>query len=134
MRTFLTAGVAAAGLLAACVPSSPIYLGPPAVVLEGHVVALETREPLADAEVCVFGADTLCVATDAKGKYRAAFFEEVLLEGGTLTVRFRPAGYPTTVARLDSLLPGRDAVRVDCAISQRMTVGREPATCRPIQD
>ena len=134
MRTFLTAGAAAVGIFAACVPSGPIYLGPPVVILEGDVLALETRAPLADAEVCVFGADTLCVATDAKGKYRAAFFEEVLLEGGALTVRFRPRGYPTAIAQLDSLLPGRDATRVDCAISQRVTVSREPATCLPIQD
>jgi hypothetical protein len=134
MRTFLTATIAVAGLLAACVPSGPIYLGPPAVILEGSVVALETRAPLANAEVCVFGADTLCVAADAKGEYRAAFYEEVLLEGGAVTVRFRPAGFPTAIAQLDSLLPGRAAIRVDCAISQRVTVSREPTACLPIQD
>lgn len=134
MRTSQMTVLAVAGCLAACVPSSPIYLGPPAVILEGTVVALETRAPLADTEVCVFGADTLCVAANAKGEYRAAFFEEVLLEGGAVTVRFRPAGYPLAVAQLDSLLPGRDAIRVDCAISQRVTVSREATACLPIRD
>jgi hypothetical protein len=134
MRTPLTIGVALTALLAACVPSSPIYLGPPAVILEGTVVALETRAPLASTEVCVFGSDTLCVAADAQGNYRAAFFEQVLLEGGAVTVRFRPSGFPTAIARLDSLVPGRAAIRVDCAISERVTLSREPTACLPLQD
>ncbi len=116
---------------AACVPGSPIYLGPPAVSLEGDVVSFEDRQPLPRAEVCVFGTDTLCVAADENGHFKAATRVEMLLEGGVLTVRFRAPGRQVAVARIDSVQVGV-VTRVDCAVSNRFSVSSGPAACLPV--
>jgi hypothetical protein len=134
MRTSLALAFAGSALLAACVPGGPIYVGPDVVTLEGQVLAFESRAPLPRTEVCVFGTDTLCVAANKEGVYRAAFFEQMLLEGGSVSVRFRPSGYPTAIVHLDSLAAGKNAVRVDCAISQRVTLSRDETACLPLQD
>jgi len=117
--------------VAACVPGSPIYLGPPAVSLEGDVVSFEDRQPLPRAEVCVFGTDTLCVAADENGHFKAATKVEMLLEGGVLTVRFRAPGRQVAVARIDSVQVGV-VTRVDCAVSNRFSVSSGPAACLPV--
>ena len=117
--------------VAACVPGSPIYLGPPAVSLEGDVVSFEDRQPLPRTEVCVFGTDTLCVAADENGHFKTATKAEMLLEGGALTVRFRAAGRQAAVAQLDSVQTGV-TTRVDCAVSSRFSVSSGPVACLPI--
>lgn len=124
----LLVGAAAAS---ACVPGGPIYVGPPVVTLSGNVMSFEGMTPLPQAEVCAFGTDTLCVATDDGGHYRMAFDPVMLLEGGVLDVRFRTAGYPTAMLHLSRLTTGKWD-ETDCAISSRVTLTRQPVECRPI--
>jgi len=118
--------------LAACTPGGPIYFGPPRIVLEGEIQVFEEQRPIPNAEVCVFGTDTLCVASDQQGIYRAGMSEGMLLEGASLTVRFRAQGLPTALAELEGLVAG-DITRVDCAISNRLTLSERPVTCLPVQ-
>jgi hypothetical protein len=94
-------------------------------------MSFEDRQPIPQAEVCVFGADTLCVATDQKGEYLAQARSSVLLEGGRLTVRFRGQGFPTAVAELVDVAPG--GTRVDCGVSNRVTLSARPVACLPIE-
>jgi hypothetical protein len=118
--------------LQACVPGSPVYFGPPVVTLEGDVAVFETGQALPGTEVCVFGADTLCLPADAKGHYWAQFREQTLLEDGAVTVRFRPPGLPAAIAELRDLVAGQKTT-LDCAISDRVTLAGGPLACRPIQ-
>jgi hypothetical protein len=122
----------AAAAAAACVPGGPIYVGPPPVTLQGLVFSLEDQRPLANAEVCVFGTDTLCLASDLNGEYKAQMRDIMLLEGQALTVRFRPQGYPPAFAKLTDIEPG-EVTRVDCGVSSRLTLSAEPATCFPLE-
>ena len=116
-------------IVSACVPGGPIYVGPPIVTLSGNVVSFEDGSPLPQTEVCVFGSDTLCVAADDDGHYRAAFEPIMLLDGGVLDVRFRKAGYPTAMLHLTGLTTGKwDGTH--CAISSRVTLTRQPVECR----
>jgi len=124
--------LALAATITACVPGSPVYFGPPLVILVGDVQLFEERQPVPMAEVCVFGTDTLCVASDQHGAYRAEMREEMLLEGRSLTVRFRVQGLPSALAELRDLETG-DPTRVDCAISTRLTLSDRPVACLPIQ-
>lgn len=125
----LLTAVAAA---AACSPTGPVYLGPPRVVLSGSVQVFEAQQPIPNAEVCVFGTDTLCVATDQHGDYSAGMAQGMLLEGDALTVRFRVRGLPTAVAELEGVVPG-EPLQVDCAISNRFALSNRPVTCLPVQ-
>jgi hypothetical protein len=122
--------LSSAAALAACVPGGPIYFGAPIVNLQGAVYSIEDRAPLAGAEVCVFGADTVCIAADQDGRYAGYVRDRQLLEGGHVRVRFRIAGLRPAFADLDSLVPG-DQVTLDCAISTRMTLGTDPVPCLP---
>jgi hypothetical protein len=119
-----------AATLVACVPGGPIYVGPPIVNLQGVVYSIEDRTPLPGAEVCVFGADTVCIAADQRGRYAAYVRDRQLLEGGHVRVRFRLTGLRPAFADLDSLAPG-DQITLDCAISTRMTLGTDPVPCLP---
>lgn len=130
LRTLLF-GIASA-VLTACVPGSPIYFGPPLVTLSGTVMVFETRAPAARAEVCVFGTDTLCVASQQDGTYQTEMRSDMLLEGNALTVRFRITGLPTALAELNDVQVG-EVTRVDCGISNRMTLSTEPVACLPIE-
>jgi hypothetical protein len=133
MRAAWPVAFVAALITSACVPGGPIYFGPPVVTLSGTVESFEDRTPLAQTEVCVFGTDTLCVATDGSGHYRAAFEPTMLLEGGVLDLRFRKSGYPTAMLHLTDLTTGKwDDTH--CAISSRVTLSRQPVECRPLQD
>ena len=118
--------------ITACVPGSPVYFGPPIVILVGEVQLFEERQPIPNAEVCVFGTDTLCVASDQNGSYRAEMREAFLLEGKSLTVRFRAPGLPSALAELHDVETG-DPTRLDCAISSRFTLSNRPVACLPIQ-
>jgi hypothetical protein len=118
--------------LAACVPGSPVYFGPPLVILEGDVQVFEDRRPIPGAEVCVFGTDTLCVAADQHGAYRAEMREGMLLEGASVSVRFRAPGLPTALTELEGLEPG-EVMRVDCAITNRFTLSNRPVSCLPVE-
>lgn len=124
---------AAATLLAACTPGSPVYFGPPIVTLEGQAVGLESGEPLAYTEVCVFSSDTLCIAADKNGKYRAAVLVSNLLEGGRADVRFRASGYPTAILELADLSEGKYS-DAHCRISARVTLTRQPVACVPLHE
>ena len=117
---------------AACSPTGPLYIGPPRVVLEGTVEVFEERRAIPNAEVCVFGTDTLCVATDQNGTYQAGMSQGMLLEGASLTVRFRAQGLPTALAELEGVETG-EVTQVDCAISNRFTLSNRPVTCLPVQ-
>jgi hypothetical protein len=125
-RLFLTLGLAV--IVAACTPGSPVYFGPPIVTLGGTVADLETTQPLAYAEVCVFTSDTLCVKADKGGTYRVAFHVSNLLEGGRADVRFRSSGYPTALLELSELVEGTYS-DTHCVISRRLTLGSQPVTC-----
>lgn len=120
-------------IASACVPGGPIYVGPPVVTLSGTVVSFEDRSPLPQTEVCVFGTDTLCVASDDDGHYRAAFEPTMLREGGVLDVRFRKTGYPTALLHLTDITTGRWD-ETHCAISSRVTLTRQPVECRPLPE
>ena len=125
-----TLTVAAAGLvICACVPGGPIYLGPPVVTLRGTVYSTESGAPIPRAEVCVFGADTTCIAGERDGTYRAQIKESQLLHGA-VQVRFRVSGLRPAIASLDSLTPG-DKVTLHCSISTRMSLGTDPIPCGP---
>lgn len=125
----LVTGVA---VFPACVPGNPVYFGPPVVTLEGDVAVFETGQPLPETEVCVFGADTVCLKADSKGHYWTQIREQTLLEHGAVTVRFRAPGLPLAVAELRDLTPGQKST-ADCAISDRVTLAGGPLPCRPIQ-
>ncbi len=114
--------------MAACAPGSPVYFGPPIVTLGGRVADLETAQPLAYVEVCVFTSDTLCIQADKGGSYRVAFLVSNLLEGGRADVRFRGAGYPTAHLELADLVEGTYP-DTHCLISRRVTLSRAPVTC-----
>jgi hypothetical protein len=120
-------------IVTACVPGGPIYVGPPVVTLSGNVVSVEDRSPLAQAEVCVFGSDTLCVAADGEGHYRVAFDSVMLRDGGVLDVRFRAAGYPTAMLHLANVTTGKWD-ETHCAISSRVTLTRQPVECRRLPE
>jgi hypothetical protein len=102
------------------------------VLLNGNVQVFEEQRVLPNAEVCVFGTDTLCVATDQSGDYTAGMTAGMLLEGSALTVRFRAQGLPTAIAALEGVVPG-EPLQVDCAISNRFTLSNRPVTCLPVQ-
>ncbi len=127
----MTAGIF--GGAVACVPGSPIYVGPPLVTLEGHVYVFEWRAPIPYAEVCVFGADTLCVEADRNGQYRAEMRRSMLLEGGAVTVRFRIQRLAPAYTTLHGLEPG-EKTTVNCAISNRLTLSNAPMECLPAPD
>ena len=82
---------------------------------------------------CVFGSDTLCIAADDNGHYRAAFEPTMLLEGGVVNVRFRQAGYATAMLHLTGITTGTYADS-HCAITSRVTLSRDPVACLPIQE
>ncbi|MGD2135077.1 MAG: carboxypeptidase-like regulatory domain-containing protein [Gemmatimonadales bacterium] len=127
LRVALGFGLGTA-VLVACVPGSPIYLGPPIVTLEGHVFAFETLAPIPDAEICVFSADTTCIASDQDGHYRVHLPEPQLLEGGRCMLRFRAPGRRTHISELADLQAGT-TLTVDCGISNRVAMAGGPATC-----
>ncbi|NIM51155.1 MAG: hypothetical protein GTN62_14540 [Gemmatimonadales bacterium] len=121
----------AASLLAsACVPGGPIYLGPPLVTLEGQVYSFEERVPLPGTEVCVFGADTVCVESDREGRFKVQLKESQVGTESSVTVRFRTPGLQPAIAEVKELTPGQ-ATTVNCAISNRFTVSRRPNACLP---
>lgn len=130
MRRSRLATLAAVAALAACVPGSPIYFGPPIITIEGTVFAFETQEPIPNAEVCAFGADTTCVQADRTGRYRLALAVEHVDERGELTLRFRIGGIRPAVTTVEHLEPGT-VTAVSCAISTRMSLSREPTACLP---
>ncbi len=96
-------------------------------------MAFEDRTPVPQTEVCVFGSDTLCIAADNNGNYRAAFEPTMLLEGGVVDVRFRKAGYATALLHLTGLTTGTYTDK-HCAISSRVTLTRDPVDCLPLQE
>ncbi len=115
------ASLAAAG---ACVPGSPIYIGPPLSTLRGHVYDAERAAPLASAEVCIFGEDTTCLRSAEDGAYRFQVFAQMV------SVRFRRTGYST--AMVDSIRLITDSVVVvDCALTNRFVLSTRPITCLP---
>lgn len=116
-----------AGLLA-CVPGSPIYVGPPLATFQGRVVVLETAQTASEAEVCVFAADTLCLPTDRDGNYKVQLREGQLLEGGRCTLRFRVPGLRTHIAELTDVQVGT-SITVDCGISNRVSLSSGPSAC-----
>lgn len=128
VRTRAVFGLGFAAALLACVPGGPIYIGPPVLTLRGHVFTFETREPIANAEVCAFSADTLCLATDRNGNYRVQLLERQLLEGGRCTLRFRAPGFRTHVSELSDLVVD-SSLTVDCGITNRVSPAGGPATC-----
>ncbi len=132
MRRPALIALAAAAAAVACVPGGPIYVGPPVVTLQGLVFSFEDQRPLPGAEVCVFGTDTLCVASDENGEFKAQLREIMLLEGQALTLRFRPQGRPPAFAALTDVETG-EVTRVDCGVSSRLTLSAEPAACLPLQ-
>ena len=74
----------------------------------------------------------MCVSTDQSGAYHAGMASGVLLEGNSLTVRFRAQGLPTALAELEDIVLGEPQT-VDCAISNRFTVSTRPVACLPVQ-
>ena len=118
----------------ACVPGSPVYMGAdPVVTFEGEVYVFETREPAGLAEVCAFGADTLCVRANERGHYWLQVRAQILLEGGEMTLRFRVPGMHPSAARL-SEVEADSKTTVSCSISNRASFSMEPRACLPPPD
>jgi hypothetical protein len=103
------------------------------VTVEGYAYIFEERRPIPYAEVCVFGADTLCVEGDRNGHYKAEMRRAVLLEGGALTVRFRAPGLTPAYVRLEGVEPG-ETTTVHCSVSNRVTLSTAPRECLPPPD
>jgi hypothetical protein len=131
MRLLRLATVASVLAAPACVPGGPVYIGPPVVTIEGYVYQYESQTPAVAAEVCAFGTDTLCIATDGDGHYRTAFRETFLLADSSVSVRYRIEGLRPAIVVLTQLMPGETTVS-DCAISNRVALTREPAVCLPV--
>jgi hypothetical protein len=130
--SLLAIAAAAAAATEACTPSSRVYVGPPRVLLRGIVQVFEQQQALPNAEVCVFGTDTLCVRTDQSGTYQAGMAQEMLLEGNSLVVRFRAQGLPTAVAEIEDIVVG-ETTELNCGISNRFTASTQPRACLPVQ-
>ena len=117
---------------AACVPGSPVYIGrADTVTFEGEVYVFEERVPIPQAEVCLFGTDTLCVRADSKGHYWMSTYGSMVMDDSTVVLRFRIDGvqpaYSTQVGMADD-----EKRMVNCAISNRVTLSNQPRTCLPI--
>jgi hypothetical protein len=125
--------VLAAAIVAAsaCVPGSPVYVGPYAVVtFEGNIYVFETREPAGLAEVCAFGADTTCIRADEKGHYWMQIRAEILGDSGEVTLRFLAQGMHPAAVHLSDLEVDSKTF-VDCSISNRASLSSEPRACLP---
>ena len=128
LLSVLVAVVAAA---AACVPGSPLYVGPYAVVtFEGDVFVFETRQPAGLAEVCAFGTDTTCIRANEKGHYWMQIRAEILGEEGRVTLRFRVQGMDPSEVRLSNVEVDSKTI-VDCSVSNRVSFSDEPRACLP---
>ena len=126
------ASTLAALAFAACVPGSPVYIGKAdTVTFEGEVYAFEDRVPVPQAEVCLFGTDTLCVRADNKGHYWMSTYGSMVMDDSTVVLRFRIQGgqpaYSTQVGMTDD-----EKREVSCAISNRVTLSNQPRACLPI--
>ncbi len=117
--------LAALAAVAGCVPGSPIYFGPPLSTLEGRIYDAERATPLARAEVCIFGADTLCLRSTEDGGYKFQVFEQIV------SMRFRGSGFSTAMIERVQLVTDSIVV-VDCALTSRLVVSDRPIACLPI--
>ena len=129
---FPLASALAALAFAACVPGGPVYIGvSDTVTFEGVVYVFEERVPIPQAEVCLFGTDTLCVRADDKGHYWMSTYGSMVMDDSTVVLRFRIDGvqpaYSTQVGMTDD-----EKRMVNCAISNRMTLSNQRRTCLPI--
>ena len=131
MRLPLASAMAALAF-AACVPGSPVYIGiSDTVTFEGEIYVFEERVPAPQAEVCLFGADTLCVQANSKGHYWMSTYGSIVLEDSTVTLRFRIGGLQPAYSNQTSLSTDEKRV-VSCAISNRVTLSNQPRACLPI--
>ncbi len=122
LRTIFTFG--AACFFFACVPGSPVYLGGGFATFNGMLYALEDMEPIANAEVCLFSADTSCVRTKQDGSYEVFATSE-----GATDVRFRITGArPAVVTGIEVVFD--EFYEVNCVLSTRMTLSTESGSCR----
>jgi len=107
-------------VLVGCYRGGIFYRGPPYGTIEGTVFRFEDGKPLANTEVCTFSRDTVCVRTNAKGRY----FTQIAV--GLIALRFREPGLAS--ARLDSIpLRAGNRLQLDCGLSDRMALN---ASCR----
>jgi hypothetical protein len=113
-----------AGLSMALAGCALLGFGPPTGIVEGSVFTAEAGTPIPHAEVCVFGADTVCVRANNEGRYRVRIPEQ------TVVVRFRSG--QLTPAASDSLhVAAAGRYRVDCGISGRLVISDRPLPCQP---
>jgi hypothetical protein len=113
-----------AGLSIAVAGCALLGFGPPTGTVEGKVFTAEAGTPLPHAEVCVFGADTVCIRADKKGHYRIRVTEQ------TVVLRFRAGQLPLAASDpLHVTAPGR--FQVDCGISGRLVIADRPLPCQP---
>jgi hypothetical protein len=122
----------AALAFAACVPGSPVYIGrADTVTFEGKVHVFEQRVPVPQAEVCLFGTDTLCVRADNNGHYWMSTYGSMVMDDSTVVLRFRMDGmqpaYSTQIG-----MRGDEKRVVNCAISNRVTLSNQPRACLTI--
>lgn len=116
--------LALAGLSLAVTGCALLGFGPPTGVVEGNVFSAEAGTPIAHAEVCAFGMDTICVRANDDGRYR------VRLAAQTVVLRFRSGRL--TPAASDSLhVTASGRFRVDCGISGRLVISDRPLPCQP---
>lgn len=121
MMTRLALALCTAGLLTGC---AFLGFGPPTGIVEGWVQQAPSFAPAARAEVCVYGADTVCVRADQNGHYRVRLTEQ------TVWLRFRLGNqHPHRTEPFPVIVGGR--VEVSCAIADRLVVSPDPVPCLP---
>jgi hypothetical protein len=99
--------------------------GPATSHINGWVYSVEQQTPLRYAEVCLFGVDTTCVRTDAKGYY------ELTTTAQTAVLRFRYGSLTPAASDPVTVVPPA-RYTVSCALSNRMVLADRPVPCQPI--
>ena len=100
--------------------------GPPTGVIEGWVQQAPSFTPAAFAEVCVYGADTLCKRTDRNGHYRFRLTEQ------TVWLHFRFGNQHPHRSESFSIVTG-SRIEVSCALADRLVVSTDPVPCLPVR-
>ena len=100
--------------------------GPPTGVVEGWVQQAPSYAPAGYAEVCVYGADTVCTRADRNGHYRVRLTEQ------TVWLRFRLGSQHPHRSEAFPILVG-SRIQVNCALADRLVVSPDPVPCLPVR-
>lgn len=111
-------------LLPALAGCALLGFGPPTGTIQGTVQQAPSYLPAPFAEVCVFGADTVCVRADRDGHYKLRLTEQAFW------IRFRFGNqHPHQSASL-RITVGQ-TLEVNCALVDRVILNDDPVACLP---